>query len=104
MFKSLHFTEIFIPLALWCGVCCLAANIAKGKNRSFAGFFWLSFFLSPVIGIIAALIISPLPKQGVQSAPVATNTISDLEHLVKLKESGALTDEEFNREKQKLLQ
>jgi hypothetical protein len=45
-------------LVLWTLLSAVAAVIAWDKKRSPVLFFLLSFFLSPVVGIIAALTIS----------------------------------------------
>ena len=39
----------------WLGLCGAAAYIAGNKGRSGLGIFFLSFFLSPLVGIIVAL-------------------------------------------------
>jgi hypothetical protein len=44
-----------IILFFWFGLCCLAGAIASSKGRSFVGFFLLSFFLSPVVGLLCAM-------------------------------------------------
>ncbi len=43
----------------WVAFAILAGVIASSKKRSFFGFFLLSMVLSPLIGIIAALIAKP---------------------------------------------
>jgi len=48
--------EIFI---LWMFLSIIAGVIASQKGRSGIGFFLLSVFLSPLIGIIAALVAQP---------------------------------------------
>lgn len=48
--------EIFI---LWIGLSVLAGVIAANKGRSGIGFFFLAAILSPLIGIIAALVAKP---------------------------------------------
>lgn len=40
-------------------LCLIPASIAQSKFRSGAGFFLLSVFTTPIIGLIAALIIGP---------------------------------------------
>ncbi|MDQ6765406.1 MAG: hypothetical protein M3Z22_04815 [Verrucomicrobiota bacterium] len=60
-----------ILLALWLLPCLIAANIATKKGRSGGGFFLLSFFLSPLVGIIAALVVQP-NVAGIESAQVRT--------------------------------
>jgi phosphate/sulfate permease len=53
--------EIFL-LLLWVTLSIAAAVIAKEKGRSGWGFFFLSVVLSPLIGIIAALLASASRK------------------------------------------
>ena len=48
---------LFIGWLILCGLCAWYASSRKG--RSGVGFFFLSFFLSPLVGFIAALIASP---------------------------------------------
>jgi len=45
-------------VVVWIALCFVAAAIASGKGRSGVGFFFLAFFLSPLVGIIGALIAS----------------------------------------------
>jgi hypothetical protein len=56
---------------IWIFLCVVAALIASNKGRSGFGFFLLSFFLSPLVGIIAALVVqantSKLEKVAVAS-------------------------------------
>jgi len=44
-------------VVIWLGLSILAGYIAAKKGRSGFGFFILSVLLSPVIGIIAALVV-----------------------------------------------
>lgn len=37
-------------------LCLMAAKIATDKNRSGAGFFFLSFFFTPIVGLLAVCI------------------------------------------------
>lgn len=46
-------------IILWVFLSAVAASIAQGKGRSGAGFFFLSIILSPLIGVIAALVAKP---------------------------------------------
>lgn len=41
---------------LWLALCVLVGLLAKGKNRSWLGWFSISFFFSPLIGLIALLV------------------------------------------------
>lgn len=57
---------IFIFWLFFCGV---AAYIASSKGRSGTGFFFLSFFLSPLIGIIAVCLV-PTDAKAVERAKI----------------------------------
>ena len=46
-------------VVVWFALCFVAATIANNKGRSGFGFFFLALFLSPVVGIIAALVARP---------------------------------------------
>ncbi len=48
--------EIFI---FWLAFSIIPAVIANNKGRSGIGFFFLSVLLSPIIGLIAALVAKP---------------------------------------------
>ena len=49
----------------WIVLSILAGVLWKNKNRSFAGGFFLSIFLSPLIGLIAGAVIkSGQAKKG----------------------------------------
>ncbi len=50
--------EVLIFIA-WLALCGAAAYIAANKGRSGVGVFFLSFFLSPLVGIIVAFALSP---------------------------------------------
>ena len=45
-------------LILWFFFCGLVAVVASGRGRSAFGFFLLSVILSPLIGLIIALVVS----------------------------------------------
>ncbi len=47
---------------LWFSLSLFAASIANKKGRSGNAFFFLAFFLSPVVGIIAALAADSSPE------------------------------------------
>lgn len=50
-------------LIIYLSLCIIAAIIAGNKGRSAIGFFILSALLSPLIGIIAALVAKPNIKE-----------------------------------------
>jgi len=49
-------------IIVWLLFACIAGRIASSKGRSFIGFTLLSLFLTPVIGIIAALCAMKQPE------------------------------------------
>lgn len=48
---------------LYLALCVVAGVVAAGKKRSGIGFFLLALLLSPVIGLIAALVAKPNQEQ-----------------------------------------
>lgn len=44
-------------LVAWVAMAFVVAYVAGQKNRSKVGFFWLSIFLSPLIGLLVAIAI-----------------------------------------------
>ena len=46
-------------IGAWIVLSFVAGFIAQNKGRSFWVFFWLSILLSPVVGIIVALVTTP---------------------------------------------
>ena len=67
--------ELVILMFVWLGLCALAGHIASNKGRSYLGFFLLSFFLSPLIGIIAALMVQT--KRNLRKSRLTRGTVSD---------------------------
>lgn len=49
---------IFVGLAINISLCFAVATLFNRKGHSYAGGFWLSFFLSPIVGLIWGLCIS----------------------------------------------
>jgi len=46
-------------IILWLAFSVVAGVLAHNKGRSGAGFFFLALLLSPIIGILAAAVVSP---------------------------------------------
>jgi len=44
---------VFLIVFIWIVLCFVIASAAKKRGRSSGGYFFLSLFLSPLIGIIA---------------------------------------------------
>ena len=103
--------EIFV---LWLIFSIIVAVI--GSNRKIGGFlaFLISIFLSPLLGLIVVLFSKDkqtdmLENQMLQqsaSSNIETNksVADELIKLVNLKESGTITEEEFNIMKRKIMQ
>jgi hypothetical protein len=85
----------------------VAAIIGDKKQMGFAGTFILCMLLSPVIGGVIAYLskdkeIADLEKKTLLRSS-EDDTISKLERLADLKASGALTEEEYQQQKSKIL-
>ena len=93
---------VLIWEVIWGAICQ-----AVGKQKNINGFWW-GFFLG-IIGLIVVLCTKE--KKDINEINVTTNNSNEtqtdkyeqLEKLSKLKESGAISEEEFESEKKKLL-
>lgn len=94
------------------GLCGLIADMAKGKGRSWAAFFWLSILFTPILMWIIAATISPLPgSETYRPIDVAANIPrSEPDHaqqisaLGALKDQGLITADEFENKKKEILE
>lgn len=88
---------IWAILTLVFGCICKKIGLSKGIDYGFI----LGWFL----GIIGLIIICVLPEETNNNIKLESNSnkYDDLERLQKLKECGAITEEEFKSEKLKLL-
>jgi hypothetical protein len=90
---------------IWLALCFAIGFYAEHKGRSGVGFFFLSFLLSPLVGFIAALVMSPDEKkvaaaQGKERCPQCAECVqpeakiicqfkfTELTELEQLKASG----------------
>ena len=95
-----------VYILIW-GVIWGAICQAVGKSKNINGFWW-GFFLG-FIGLI--VVLCSKEKKDITEIDVSTNNSTantvdkyeQLEKLSKLKDSGAISDEEFETEKSKLL-
>lgn len=62
-----------IAIPFWFILCFVVATGAKNRGRSYGSFFWLSFFLSPLIGFFILIALGPIEKQ------IITNTTQEQE-------------------------
>lgn len=56
-------TGIIWWLFIWLFLCAVAGKIASNKGNSFAAYFFLAFFLSPLVGILSAVLARPSESQ-----------------------------------------
>jgi uncharacterized membrane protein len=55
--------EVAVFVIIWLALCFAVGFYAEHKGRSGVGLFFLSFLLSPLVGIIAALVMTPDEKE-----------------------------------------
>ena len=70
--------EIFL---LWIGLSFLAGFIAQAKGRSGVGFFFLSALLSPLVGLIVALVVATHKKPGEEESATRIDESGQLERV-----------------------
>lgn len=124
--------EGFIFLLFWALCAFGVAYLAKSRGRSAIGFFLLSLFFSPVLGLIVVLVMRNLTEEqredylryreheahlesiraiaSKQETVVVTppkqspvSVADEIRKLSQLKSEGLLTEDEFAAEKAKLL-
>ena len=90
---------IIVAVMIWIGCGCLCEYLGNLKGQK--GCFLYGLLLG-IIGIIIVLCLKD--KSGeINNSNKGASKYEDLAKLQKLKESGAITDVEFEIEKQKLL-
>jgi hypothetical protein len=95
--------------------------IGSGRSIGFAGAFFLSLFLSPIIGLIITLVSKDKEEvarqnqalkvqqqqaatlHGMQAQQPKRSITDELERLQSLKDKGHLTQMEFERAKEQVL-
>jgi hypothetical protein len=97
---------------LWLVFSLLVGMIGSGKSIGFWGAFLISIFLSPLIGFIVAIassskvnIVYPPTQQQppANSLPPPSDIADQLSKYKSLLDSGAITQDEFDEQKRKLL-
>lgn len=105
----------------WIVFSIIVGALGSGRKIGFAGAFFLSLLLSPVIGLIITLfskdkedekykqeVLSTQKQQqetlsDIQDNAKTTSISDELNKLKKMKDNGLLNDEEFQKAKEKLL-
>lgn len=86
---------IYLIICIGLGFLCEHLGQTKGQK----GCFMYGFLL----GFIGLIIVLCLKDKSSEIKNVSNNKYENLEKIQKLKEAGAITEEEFNIEKNKLL-
>ena len=86
-----------IVVGVICGLICKAIASSRGME----GGFWWGFWLW-IIGIIVVA-VRPNDRKAAPVQPSGSSAYADLEKLAKLKEQGAITEEEFKKLKAECL-
>lgn len=68
---------------VWVALCFVAGAIAGNKGRSGVGFFFLALLLSPLVGILAALIAAP-NKANVEAKELASGATKKCPYCAEL--------------------
>ncbi len=109
---SIYFFVYAVYLLLWIFIATIPITIAKnrgvegGELNTITALSWLGsfFFITWIIAIIFACIYKPTKWINENAHNVKENdAYQSLERLGNLKEKGLITEEEFNREKIKLI-
>jgi hypothetical protein len=105
-------------LVLWALFALIPAAIASTKGRSPVGWFFIGVLLSPILAaVIVAVLPSPALEQQRHAELVAAassaarpvgpdareDPIDTVARLARLRDSGAITPEEFEAKKAELL-
>lgn len=100
-----------VIFVFWIVFSILVGAIGSGRKIGFAGAFFCALLLSPLIGIIIALVSSPNPQEvqpptiihaPLPSSPPAS-IAEELDKLHALLTDGKITQEDYDALKKKLL-
>ena len=83
VFQEERTMEIVVWVLLWLIFCVLVAVYANSKGRSGIGFFLISALLSPLIGLIIALLTSP-NKELVERREIASGGMKKCPYCAEL--------------------
>lgn len=117
-FELIGLMTIVIIVGLWLATCGISADI--GKKRTIGPWipFFISIFFTPIVGIIVALCskrlddierenrLIAIQEENLKMTKEKNNKdgmVFQLEKLAKIKDSGILTDEEFQKMKEEIM-
>lgn len=64
------FLQSLVMIILYVALCWLVGHLGRNTKFSFAGNFWVSVILTPMIGLLVLLAQdSRLPKANIESPP-----------------------------------
>jgi hypothetical protein len=75
--------QLVIAIVVWFVFCSLVSNLAERRGRSSKTAFWISFLLSPVIGLIFVLMIGS-DRARIEAAEVAKGTSKKCPHCAEI--------------------
>jgi len=96
-----------VPIIIYQTLCLLVAIAGHNRQIGFLNAFLISFFTTPIIGLIVTVLTKPIDELQMsynKSQKINENNIStEIEKLYELKEKGIINDSEFENSKKKLL-
>ena len=93
-----------ILILFWLLLCGVVAYVASGRGHSGLLFFLVSMFLSPLVGLILALLIPTRKQRSALDYSNSTGSVADeIKKLQELVHSGAITQAEFESKKRQLM-
>lgn len=102
---------MFIAAILWFVFCLIVGGIGSTREIGFGKAFWLSFFLSPVVGGIVAFMSKELDvkeevetqNEIVEDDKTKPSIVEELTKISEMRDKGDLTEEEFKKAKDMIL-
>lgn len=99
---------MFIAVILWFVFCLIVGGIGSTREIGFGKAFWLSFFLSPIVGGIVAFTSKELTEVETQNEivdgeKIKPSIVDELTKISEMKDKGDLTEEEFKKAKDVIL-
>jgi RNA polymerase subunit RPABC4/transcription elongation factor Spt4 len=80
--------SFYMFILTWLVLCFITALFASKKGRSAIGFFFLAFFLSPLVGLIAVAVASPNTK-AVEGKQISSGNTKKCPYCAELIKSEA---------------